>query len=225
MLASRVSHQFLQYMSWKLDPFRNSRNTLQIRWNQIYAYTSPPFALIGKVLRKGRQDHSSIILITLTWQTQSWFPGLLRMLVSKSFSITPRKERSFKRSTRVLTPNDLRKSSKSSGLIHLREKLQAEEVSRRASVLITNFRHTGSLKHYESARGEWVSWCSRKEMCPTRFSISYILDILAELFDESLQCNIIEPHRSPTSTFKKIGDHSRVSNLMSGIFNQRPLKE
>ena len=88
------------------------------------------------------------------------------------------------------------------------------------TVPMINFRHTDSLKHNEWARGKWVSWCSRKEMLPTRFNTSYILDILAELFDEALQYNTIESHRPPIPTFydpteeKKIGNHSRVSNFI-----------
>ena len=68
-------------MSWKLDPFKKGQDAFQISWNQIYPYAFPPFALIVRVLENVQEDHVSIILITPAWQTQSWFPALLRISV------------------------------------------------------------------------------------------------------------------------------------------------
>ena len=65
-------------------------------------------------------------------------------------------------------------------------------------------------------------------MCPTRCDISYVLDFLAEFFDEGWQYNKIGLHRSTLLVFHnptqviKIGDHQRVSNLWSGVFIQIP---
>ena len=65
-------------------------------------------------------------------------------------------------------------------------------------------------------------------MCPTRCDISYVLDFLAELFDESCQYNTFGLHRSALLAFHdpaqgtKMGDCPRVCDLMSGVFNQRP---
>lgn len=56
--------------------------------------------------------------------------------------------------------------------------------------------------------------------------MSYVLDFLAECFDEGRQYNIIGLHRSVLSTFHdpkqdiKIGDYPRVCDFMSGVFNQ-----
>ena len=66
----------------------------------------------------------------------------------------------------------LAKISKTSGLYHLRKTLQTERVSNRASERITNSQCTGSVKHYESAFGKSITWCSRREVCPTRCDIS-----------------------------------------------------
>ena len=37
----RVSHQTLQFMSWKLDPLSSGQDGFQISWNQIYTYAFP----------------------------------------------------------------------------------------------------------------------------------------------------------------------------------------
>ena len=120
------------------------------------------------------------------------------------------------------------KRLKTSGLDHLRESLHAEGISKRATTLITQSRRASSLKHYESAWGKWVSWCSGRKICPTRCDITNILDYLAELFETGLEYSTIGSHRSAISAFhdpienKKIGEHPRVSALMTGVFNQRP---
>ena len=67
--------------------------------------------------------------------------------VSKNFPIAPRNKRSFERSSKELPSIDSVKFSKTSVLEHLKENLQTEGVSKRASDLITNSRCTGSLKY------------------------------------------------------------------------------
>ena len=37
------------------------------------------FALIGKILRKVKQDLALTIIVTAIWQSQTWFPGILKM--------------------------------------------------------------------------------------------------------------------------------------------------
>ena len=91
---------------------------------------------------------------------------------------------------------------------------------------MTNSRRTGSLKHYKSAKDNRVSWCSRREVCPIRCNISFVLYFSTKFFDESLQYNKIVLHRSALSAFHdpiqgiNIGDHPRVSDPMSRVFNQ-----
>ena len=60
---------------------------------------------------------------------------------------------------------------------------------------------TGSLKHYESTWGKWVSCRSGWEVCLIRFDVSYVLDFLADVLDESCQYKTIALHRSALSTF------------------------
>lgn len=73
------------------------------------------------------------------------------MHVSKNSSITLKIEKSIKKSKRESSFIVLRELSKTGAFDHLIKSLQAEEVSRRASDLITNSEYTGSLKHYKLA--------------------------------------------------------------------------
>ena len=51
----------------------------------------PPLVLKGRVLRKIQQDQSSMTIITLAWQTQSWFQGCIWMLVRALLVLPERK--------------------------------------------------------------------------------------------------------------------------------------
>ena len=63
---------------------------------------------------------------------------------------------------------------------------------------------------------------------PTRSNINYILKFLAELFEKRLEYRAIETHKSAISALHDpigdipVGNHPRVSALISGILNKRP---
>ena len=60
--------------AWKTDAHSFS-------WTGLWAYAYPPTPLIPQVLEKVRAEECEVILITLAWLTQAWFPALLRLLV------------------------------------------------------------------------------------------------------------------------------------------------
>ena len=65
LFASRVSHQLLYYISWKIDLFSQGRDAFQISWAHKFVNAFPPFALIGRVLKKVNQDLCLMLIITL----------------------------------------------------------------------------------------------------------------------------------------------------------------
>ena len=137
-------------------------------------------------------------------------------------------QRSTERSCRKFESTHNSEFTTTSGLENLRQNLLAEGISKSASNLITNNRATSSIKHYESAWKKWCGWCAEREISPTRSNINYVLDFLAELFEKGLEYRTIGTHKSAISEFHdpieniRIGNHPRVSALMSGIFNKRP---
>ena len=89
LFASRVSHQLPTYVAWRRDPYSDkyihtATNTFSITWKKEFHYTFPPFCLIIRVLNKIEKDKTKkLILITPCWQTQSWYPQILSMLIRK----------------------------------------------------------------------------------------------------------------------------------------------
>ena len=92
LFASRLSNQLPSYYSWKPDPSSLGRDALQQKRYHKSLYAFPPFALIHKVLKKVEEEKvPSLIIVTPTWQTQSWYPERLRLSVSNPI-ILPLKE-------------------------------------------------------------------------------------------------------------------------------------
>ena len=77
------------YIAWRRDPYSNkyihaATNNFSITWKKEFHYTFPPFGLITRVLNKIEKDKTKkLILITPCWQTQSWYPQILSMLIRK----------------------------------------------------------------------------------------------------------------------------------------------
>ena len=56
-------------------------DTFQITWRDYQRYTSPPFGLVGKCLQKSHREESMVVLVAPVWETQSWYPYLLQLLI------------------------------------------------------------------------------------------------------------------------------------------------
>ena len=74
------------------DPNSLGTDALQQKWYHKSLYAFLPFVLIHKVLKKEEEEKvPSLIIVTPTWQTQSWYPELLRLSV-RNLIILPLKE-------------------------------------------------------------------------------------------------------------------------------------
>ena len=81
LFASRLPHQLPGCMLWKLDPCCMSVDVLQQKLTHMFSYASTPFSVIEKVLRKIQENRVTVILITARWQSQPWYPWLLKMSI------------------------------------------------------------------------------------------------------------------------------------------------
>ena len=148
--------------------------------------------------------------------------------VSTDSNITATSFQLVSRSTGSDTPFSKKWVPKVGGLENFRKNLANEGVSERAAGLITNARRQGSLANYKSSWGKWSGWCSKQQIDPFKCSINFVLDFLAELYDLDYKYSSINCHRSAISAYHDpienvpVGQHPRVSSLMTGIFNQRP---
>ena len=89
LFASRLNHQVDRYVAWHPDSGAAYIDAFSLNWRAFKFYAFPPFCLISKVLTKIQYDKADGILIVPLWQTQPWFPKMLKLLV-QSPVILPR---------------------------------------------------------------------------------------------------------------------------------------
>ena len=69
LFASRLNHQLPHFVSWRPDPYAMGTDALKIPWTRWRGYAFPPFVLISKVLKKIREEGSTILLIAPVWES------------------------------------------------------------------------------------------------------------------------------------------------------------
>ena len=117
-------------------------------------YDFHPFSLIERVLRKIQEDRVTAILITPTWQLQSWYPWLLKMSIKNPILLPPK-------NTLLMNPQGTTRPlirSRSLRLVAWLTSSNTEGISEKAAKLITNARRAGTQACYESAWNKWDSW-------------------------------------------------------------------
>ena len=82
LYASRTSHQLTTYYAWKPDPHSKATDAMQQNWTHLYGYAFPPFSMIGRTLRKALRQRTHLLLIAPMWQSQTWYPLLMRMAIA-----------------------------------------------------------------------------------------------------------------------------------------------
>ena len=79
LFASRFNHRLPIYVSPVPDPMAWKIDALTFSWENLQAYAFPPFPLLGKVLKKAREERPSLILIAPNWPSRPWYPDLLEL--------------------------------------------------------------------------------------------------------------------------------------------------
>ena len=83
LFASRLNNKLPHYFSWTPDPFTKHVDSFLIDWDPTVLYFAfPPFSLITKVLNKILTEGSTVVFVFPAWDTQSWIPLLIQLLIS-----------------------------------------------------------------------------------------------------------------------------------------------
>ena len=81
LFATRLNAQLRQFVSWRPDPDAVGTDALQFLWSNWEGYAFPPFCLIGRCIKKIREDGATLIMVAPVWRSQPWYPALLELLV------------------------------------------------------------------------------------------------------------------------------------------------
>lgn len=77
LFATQFSHRLPVYVSPVPDPHAYAVDAFSISWSGLLSYAYPPVPILGRVLRKAREDQASLILVAPRWPAQPWYPELL----------------------------------------------------------------------------------------------------------------------------------------------------
>ena len=94
LFASRINHQFTQYVANKPDPnaFAFSLLSACLDWSKLNLYAFPPFSVIPSVLSKTTAEQATGVIFVPDWPTQSWHPKVQQMLVKEPVLLEARKD-------------------------------------------------------------------------------------------------------------------------------------
>lgn len=81
LFASYLTAQCPKYYSWMPDPGSSGVDAFTHKWEDGF-YAFPPFCLVGRVLRKVREDNVTGIVVAPKWTAQTWYPLFVDMCVS-----------------------------------------------------------------------------------------------------------------------------------------------
>lgn len=160
-----------------------------------------------------------MIIITPAWHSQPWYPQLLEMSIQNPILLP--------KSLRKNSPFDNQQQPKVGDVESFRQRLSNSWISESAAKLITGCWRESSMGCFESAWWKWASWCAEKKVDSISCDVKHVLNFLVKLFEAGYQYRTINCHRSAISAYynyidgEKVGSHSEVCKLMTGIFNAK----
>ena len=153
-------------------------DAFQQDWSTIKDYANPPWCLIGRVLAHVYKQQAQVILIASVWETQPWYPRLLRMLVDIP-ALLPTSPALLQRmsdhaATMSITPV--------SRVAYLRNRYTSNSyclLEQATELMLASWRSKSS-KSYDSNFRKWVSWCDKWDCDPTSGPVSEVVNFLAD---------------------------------------------
>ena len=92
LFASRLNKQLECYVSWKNDPGAFAVDAFTICWTQLSFYAFPPFSILDRVCQKIMMDKAEGLLVAPLWDTQIWYPIILKMCMRPPVVLKPSKK-------------------------------------------------------------------------------------------------------------------------------------
>lgn len=92
LFASRINHQFPDYVSYKPDPKAVAVDAFTMKWSTLKFYAFPPFSVISLMLNKVITDKARGVCVIPDWPTQAWYPLVLQMKEREPIRLKARPE-------------------------------------------------------------------------------------------------------------------------------------
>lgn len=126
------------------------------------------------------------------------------------------------------SPTSQSRDPQPGGMAAIRQDLRSQGFSRAAAKLIAGSIRKSTHTVYRSRYREFVSWCHRRDIHPSKAPIIKVANFLACLFKKGLSYSSICGYRSAISAYHegldgiRLGEHPKLIKLLKGVFNKRP---
>ena len=106
LFSSPENTQLPLFVTWKpsAEPFHVDALSSNVNWRDFFFYANPPFILLGKVMRRIRQDSACGVVIVPNWPSASWYPSVTRLLVDRPLLLPKRYDLFTNPNARVSSP-------------------------------------------------------------------------------------------------------------------------
>lgn len=82
LFATHHTSKCKRFISWYPDPLSEDVDAFTVKWSDLF-YAFPPFALIGRVLKKIIDENATGIVVAPVWKCQAWYPLYKSLIVGK----------------------------------------------------------------------------------------------------------------------------------------------
>jgi hypothetical protein len=89
LFASEDNKWGTNFVTWGYNPQALACDAFSLTWDMNNVLIFPPFSLIGRVLRKVREDGPRGLLIAPVWRTQPWWTALQKLMVGRPVFYIP----------------------------------------------------------------------------------------------------------------------------------------
>jgi hypothetical protein len=94
LFATAANTQLPVFFSLLPQPGAAAVDALAQPWTTLRAYANPPFAIMGRVLRKVEDDLATIWIVAPVWRAAPWWPVLMHLLTADPF-LLPHRDDTF----------------------------------------------------------------------------------------------------------------------------------
>ena len=114
------------------------------------------------------------------------------------------------------------------GMSPVWQSIQDRGISEVAAKLIMASWRDGTKKKYSTYITKWQKFCNQRQISHIQPSVVYVLDFLTLLYQQGLTYSAINTAQSALSSYITlengtcVGKHPLVSQLMKGIFQEKP---
>ena len=185
LFASRLTKLLPRFYSWQPDPDAEVTDAFTQNWALSRGFANLLWCLINRCLCQVACQQARIVLLTLWWSTQSWFPVALGMLEDHPHLLPD--------NPNLVSPPVGHQFILSQGVPRLIAWPISGNPSHHRAFLekLQNFSSPQGdhrqTRNYNSLCSRWFTWCQSKNQDPFEGPVSDIVNFLAELFSQGYQ--------------------------------------